>query len=82
MKSAAKAYEIDYKLAHDRFKAKGWTIEQSLGIDSPPRLPRKSITIHGASYESIAEAARYFGLKQDTLSARLRKGISPEEAVK
>lgn len=41
----------------------------------------KKITIHGKNFVSIAEAARHFDVSTASLRSRLRKGMSPEEAV-
>ena len=82
LNEAAEYYSLSYKLVHDRYRAKGWTIDQALGLEPPPRVPRKQLIIAGKIYESISQAARAFSIKPDTLSARLRKGMTPDEAVK
>ena len=82
LKSAAEAYGLDYKLVHDRFKGKGWTYLEALGVEPPPRVAKRKISYKGKNYESLAEFARAFGLEPDTVSARLSKGKSYSEAVK
>ena len=82
LKSAAEKFNIDYKLAHSRYKQKQWSLREALGIDPPPRLPSKSITYEGKTYPSLAEFAKAHNLEPDTVSARLTKGDTYEEAVR
>lgn len=44
--------------------------------------PHKAVTIDGVKYNSISDAANAFGLKQSTVSERLRKGWDIEDALK
>ena len=41
----------------------------------------KTLTINNETYESIASAAREFGISRKLLSNRLQKGWTPEQAV-
>ena len=82
LKSAAEAVGIDYKLAHDRYKAKKWTYAEALGIDPPPRVPTRKISFRGVDYESLAAFSEAYGLDPDTVSARLARGESLEHATR
>lgn len=82
LKSAAEAFGIDYKLAHDRYNKKKWSLREALGIDRPPRVASKSIDYMGKVYASIAEFARAHDLDPDTVSARLAKGDSLERSIR
>jgi len=82
LRSAANRYGIEYKLAHDRVKAKGWSIREALEIDPAPRISKKQVICNDVIYKSISELARAYGLSPDTVSNRLRKGNSPEQAVR
>jgi len=40
----AELHGIKKMTAYNRFRLKGWTVRQSLGIDAPPKIHRKPIT--------------------------------------
>ena len=40
LRAAAGHFGVDYKLAHDRMKSKGWTLEEALGLT--PRTRRRA----------------------------------------
>ena len=83
--SCAKHYNIKSSILHKRLKL-GWTPEQAVGID--PREKRLigqssaiQIRVAGEPFESLAKCATRFGISRATLSERLRKGWTPEQAV-
>ena len=39
LSEAARAYGQRYKTVHSRLRIKGWTVEQALGIEPPPKKP-------------------------------------------
>lgn len=83
LRAAAKAHNIDYKLVHDRYKAKGWTIEQALEVVEPPlssKFGGVALLINGITYSSIAKAASELGVPKETFRKKIAEGISPEEA--
>lgn len=82
LKSAAEALGIEYKLAHDRYNKKKWSLREALGIDPPPRVASKPIDYKGEVYASIADFARAHRLEADTVSARLAKGDSLERSIR
>ncbi|MDO8714049.1 MAG: GIY-YIG nuclease family protein [Polynucleobacter sp.] len=82
---AAKELNVSYKLAHDRYRAKGWTLEQALGLADPPSSSRYSgikIEIGGTTYTSIANAAKELNIGREKLRKKLAEGRSPEEAYR
>jgi hypothetical protein len=60
---------------------KGWTPEQAVGLDHPPRMPTRPVTIGEITYPSIRAAAAAFGEDQRNVAARLQRGATPEQAV-
>lgn len=83
LRQAALALDCSYKLVHERFKSKGWTLEQSLGVDPPPRsamFAGVTLTLRGEQFDSIADAARSVGIKPSAFAKLLREGITPDEA--
>jgi len=42
LQEAAGAYGVPYGTAWSRYRKKGWTIEQSLGLAPPPVRPRRT----------------------------------------
>ena len=80
---AAKELNVSYKLAHDRYRAKGWTLEQALGLAEPPSSSRYrgiKLEIGGTTYTSIANAAKELNISREKLRKKLAEGRSPEEA--
>ena len=82
---AAKELNVSYKLAHERYRAKGWTLEQALGLTKPPSSSRYSgikLEIGGTTYTSIANAAKELNISKEKLRKKLAEGRSPEEAYR
>ncbi|MEC5217597.1 group I intron endonuclease [Actimicrobium sp. GrIS 1.19] len=80
---AAKFYGQKPATAHSRYRVKGWTIEQSLGITSAPHQTHsssKSISILGVEYESISHAATILEVDTHALRRYLRLGLTPDDA--
>lgn len=80
-KAAAEHYGIKNNKVHRRRK-RGWTLRQALGLDSrrKPKTAPKRIVVEGTAYESRQAAVDHYGLEYATVSARLKKGWSVEEA--
>ena len=84
--SAAKQYGVDYKIFHSRIHS-GWTIEQALELVNRPDRTRKGKTIKIKCkgklkiFNSVAEAAREFGLPRSRVQARIDRGWSLEQAL-
>ena len=82
--SAASAYglsrnTVDYRLS------KGWTPEQAVGLE--PRIGHSASTagipviVQGHEFNSIRQAAAYFGRSYTHIFARLKQGCTIEQAL-
>jgi len=83
MRTAAIALRVSYKLAHDRYKSKGWTLEQSFGLATPPEnhiYAGVPLRVFGVTYTSIAKACRALSVNPVSFQRRLAAGATPEEA--
>lgn len=83
LRAAAKAFEIDYKLVHDRHKAKGWSLEEAFGLVKPPlssKFGGVEILINGVKYPSIARAAFELGIPKETFRKKISEGACPQDA--
>lgn len=82
---AATALGLEYKTVAARITARGWTLRQALGLDAPPntaRTLRQPLVLRGKKYASISAAARAHELDPEDIGRRLRRGASPEEALR
>ena len=78
---AAASFGIDSDTARSRVRA-GWTPEQAMGLISAPLNVRfHKITVDGKDFPTLSAAAQFYKIDKAKLSARLRLGWSPEEAV-
>jgi len=83
IRSAAEHYAMDFKKVYDRYSEKGWTLEQALGVESPPETVRFSgleVTVFGITYPSLQKAADALGISKEGFRKRLASGASPEQA--
>ena len=83
LRAAAIELNINYKLVHDRYRMKSWTLEQAFGLVKPPVSSKFSginITINNIKYSSIAKAANELHIPKETLRKKLSEGLSPDEA--
>ena len=66
-------------------KARGWTLQQALNIDSPPLKKRgKKTKILGKVFSSKRERNAYYNLSQSTedlIEKRLKRGWTERQAV-
>jgi hypothetical protein len=66
----------------------GWSPEQAAGLEPPPdnrsgKHPNsQAFTVEGVDYPSISKIAEAYGIHNPTISKRLRRGLTIEEAVK
>ena len=89
VKAATEAYNLPYSLVKDRMRDRGiaWSLEQALEFEpAPPRKPPprwndKSVIAFGEKFSSQVAFARKYGVKEQLVYARLKKGYSPEESV-
>jgi hypothetical protein len=80
MAAAAKHHQVDRQLLVDRL-SNGWSVEQALGlVRPPPRADHKPVCVSQLVFESLSDAAQYFGLSYDKARGRLSRGWSMEEA--
>lgn len=62
---------------------KGWTIKQALGLSHPPKSANvhKKIQVEDATFNSISDAAKHYGIKSSIVSSRIRKGWTDKQAL-
>lgn len=77
IRELAKEVKIPYTTLLHRLD-NGKTLEEAI---SQHRELYKPLNINGRIFSSITDAAKFFKLRPGTVSARLRNGWSPEEAV-
>jgi len=86
LKAAAEHFKIDYKLVHDRFTTKGWTLERALGLSALRETARTEgvpVEAFGMAFPSISACAREFHIKPASLRKRIVDyGQSAEEAIR
>lgn len=85
IRAAAVAYGSKAGTVHSRYRIKGWTIEQAVGIEQPPDTgspSSKPMMIGGVAYRSIKEAAEILVVDIHALRRRIRLGMSPDDAYK
>lgn len=83
LSQAAKYFGVLPATAHSRYRLKGWTLEQSLGIEPPPHRESpsaKRVSILGIDYESIEDAAVSLGVSANALRRYIRLGLTPDDA--
>lgn len=68
---------LDNNIVRNRIY-KGWTLEQAIGINQPPRgyIQHKKL-----SWLNQAEAARLVGITRELLHSRIRSGWKPRKAL-
>ncbi len=70
---------IDYRLS------KGWTPEQAVGLEPRPghaaTTPGITVKVQNLEFNSIREAAKYFGRSYTYIFARLKQGCTIEQAL-
>jgi hypothetical protein len=75
----------NYKTIIARINSYGWTVEQAFDLQAPPKSRKSSNSIRIVSsigeFESIGDAANVVGVKQATISNRLRLGWNHDEAL-
>ncbi|MFG6464012.1 hypothetical protein ACG04Q_20740 [Roseateles sp. DXS20W] len=79
----ARRYGVPRGKLQSRLKA-GWSTSEALGLTPRKRASSgvaTQLVIEGASYPSVNEAARAYGVDAGVVALRLRKGLTPEQAV-
>ena len=82
LNAAARAYGIPEYSVHQRIERYGWTLEQALGIEPPPKkdIKRKSISVGPETFPNLRAAARSHGINEGTVRSRLALGWTVEQA--
>lgn len=76
-----------YNLSHQKLTTRlqqGWTVRETLGLDERGNCDAgiaQPLEVEGQIYQSIAEAAKAYGVPAGTVALRLRVGGTPEQAV-
>lgn len=84
---AATAYGLPESVVRARLKRMGWTIEEALGLNTPPYRKRLRVEIRVETprgvrkFESVTAAAKAFDLPQSRVCARLKAGWTAEQAL-
>ena len=81
---ACEHHQLDAGAVRSRLKH-GWSLEEAFNLHprEEQRVPKgKAIEVAGVKYDSIANAARAYGIEASVLAGRIRAGWTPEQAVK
>ena len=73
-------YKVCNNVFRQRYHRMGWSLEESLGVKERKKS-RHEISVLGKTFRSRTAAAKYYGLKQSTVTSRLNYGYSLEEAL-
>jgi hypothetical protein len=75
----------NYKKVHARLNNHGWTLEQAFDLKPAPKPKKSSNSIRIVSsigeFESVGDASKVVGVKHATITSRLRKGWTHDEAL-
>jgi len=86
--SAARFYGVANTTVINRL-ARGWSPGQALGLEPKPKQKRKAtssvrsieVIVNGRRYSTVTEAANAFNFPRQKFYNRLKKGLSPEQAL-
>ena len=83
LKEVAKHFNINSGTFLSRLYA-GRTLEQATGLKKYNKIPinNRQVKIDGRKFNSIRDAAKYYGLKDNTVRNRIAKGWSVKKALK
>jgi len=83
IKDAARYFDINPGTFITRLRS-GWTLEQAAGLKKYNKIPvnNRQVKIDGRKFNSIRDAAKYYGLKDNTVRNRIAKGWSVKKALK
>ena len=84
-RSACDEHGISYKKAWRRLNQRGWTVEQALGVDSPPSRAKhggQRVQVGRRTFRTKTAAAKALGISYEKLMKRIADGtyelIEPE----
>ena len=83
LKEAAKHYKLNPYTLVNRLLT-GWNLKEAVGLSKRIKIPvnNRQVKIDGKKFNSIRDAAKYYGLKDSTVRNRIAKGWSVKEALK
>ena len=70
---------VPVNVIYERIYARGWDVKRA--IFQPVKNAKIKVVYNGKEYDSISKLSKEVGIKPKTLRARLRSGMSVEEAV-
>ena len=81
LKDASKYFKVSYKKFISRIHS-GWSPEQAVGLQKP-NIPKnnKQLTINGKKFDSIRDAAKFYGVKDNTVRNRILNGWNIKKAL-
>ena len=82
IKDACKYYNLNYSTVYTRMVRKGYSIEDAIkDIINIEILPNnKPVILKNKNFDSITAACKYYNLNYSTITSRLDRGWSIEEA--
>lgn len=81
MKAAAEAHGLDHRKVWSRLKS-GKSVEEAFSLQDFPKTGHSNpITIKGKTYLAVSMVAREYGISERTIHKRLKRGLTPEQAV-
>lgn len=81
LKNASKHFKVDYKKFISRIHS-GWSPEQAAGLQKP-KIPKNNVQvkINGKKFDSVRDAAKYYGVSDNTARNRIKNGWNIKDAV-
>ena len=81
LKDASKYFKVSYKKFISRIHS-GWSPEQAVGLQKP-NIPKNNmqLTINGKKFDSIRDAAKFYGVKDSTVRNRILNGWNIKKAL-
>lgn len=77
---ACKYFNIRKEVVKYRLR-RGWTIEEAFGAKVRPRTQYETIKIKDKTFNSLAEACKFYDILKNTVRYRLKHGWSIEDAL-
>ena len=83
LKDAAKHFGVNQGTFVTRLSS-GWTLEQAAGLVKYDKIPANNIKvkIDGKNFDSVRDAAKFYGIHDHTARTRIGKGWTIERALK
>lgn len=81
LREFAEEYNLNYSTVCN-LRCQGLTLDEIVRRSENLKHYRKSVVYNGRKYKSLAQLAREYGIHEGTLSLRLEKGVTLEDALK